>query len=301
MSIIMKIADYQNGNLHTTLMSDGTKIHTTEDDEFNPSFAESMDVHISSMCDNECPMCYANCTRFGEFGDLNMKWINTLHPGTELAVNLNFPIHPDFYDFANKLKDSNVVLNITVNQKHFEQHEDVIAYLYKYHLINGIGISLTNATNEFVAKVKKYRNAVIHVINGIFSPDDFKVLKDNNLKLLILGYKDIGRGLQYKRRKSLKLSLWQRWLNLYIDKVFEGFKIVSFDNLALEQLNIEDKVSKEKWNTLYCGNDGDFSFFINTVSNYFSKNSLSDIHYPINDKSVDDMFNIIRKEIESNE
>ena len=173
MSIIKRIADYQNGNLHTILMSDGTKIHTTEDDEFNPSFAESMDIHISSMCDNECPMCYANCTRFGQFGDLDMEWISTLHPGTELAANLNFPIHPDFYDFANRIKDSGVILNITINQKHFEQYGFIVKDLYDNDLIKGLGISLTNATKSFVEKVKEYPNAVIHVINGIFSPDDF--------------------------------------------------------------------------------------------------------------------------------
>jgi hypothetical protein len=43
-----KIADYQNGNVHTELYSDGTRIRTTKDDSFFPSFPENVDVHVSN-------------------------------------------------------------------------------------------------------------------------------------------------------------------------------------------------------------------------------------------------------------
>lgn len=42
-----------------------------------------------------------------------------------------------------------------------------------------------------------------------------------------------------------------------------------------------------------CGDDGTFTFFINLVDGYFAKNSLSDIHYPIGDLSMDEMFKVI--------
>ena len=88
-----QIARYQNGNLTTTLWDDGTRERFTMDDEFKPAFAENVDVHTSNRCDNGCAMCYANCTKDGEFGKLSgWNFLKTLHKGTEMALNLNFPI-----------------------------------------------------------------------------------------------------------------------------------------------------------------------------------------------------------------
>ena len=40
---------YKNGNFVTTILSDGTKIRETKDDEFIPSFAENMDIKICNF------------------------------------------------------------------------------------------------------------------------------------------------------------------------------------------------------------------------------------------------------------
>ena len=37
---------YKNGNFTVTLLSDGTKIRETEEDEFIPAHVESMDIKI---------------------------------------------------------------------------------------------------------------------------------------------------------------------------------------------------------------------------------------------------------------
>jgi hypothetical protein len=75
--------------------------------------------------------------------------------------------------------------------------------------------------------------------------------------------------------------------------MFDGFKTVEFDNLALEQLSMQSKISDAVWNKHFMGEDGDFTFFINLVDGYFAKNSTSPIHYPIMD-SVDEMFRFIQ-------
>jgi len=168
------IARYRNGNLITTLCSDGTRIRETDEDDFRPAFAENVDVHISDRCDNQCPMCYANCTPDGNFADLfKWKFLDSLHPGTEMALNLNFPLHPDIEKFLYLLKEKEIVANATVNQRHFEQNEESIKRLIDEKLIWGLGVSLTNATPEFVSRIQKYPNAVIHVINGILTEKDY--------------------------------------------------------------------------------------------------------------------------------
>jgi len=92
--IAMKLlGEYQNGNVHTQIFDDGTKIRETEDDEFRPAFAENMDIKICNRCTNPltggvmCPMCHEGSTPNGKLGDiLNEKFIDTLHPYTEAAL-----------------------------------------------------------------------------------------------------------------------------------------------------------------------------------------------------------------------
>jgi hypothetical protein len=90
------------------------------DNEFKPEFAENVDVHISNRCDNGCKMCYANCTPDGKFGKLyDWHFLETLHKGTEMALNLNFPMPDDFINLLTYLKSQEIVVNVTVNQNHF--------------------------------------------------------------------------------------------------------------------------------------------------------------------------------------
>lgn len=72
------------------------------------------------------------------------------------------------------------------------------------------------------------------------------------------------------------------------------FKVISFDNLAIEQLDVKRIVPDDKWEEFYMGDDGSFTFYIDMVKGEFAKNSLSQERYPIGDISVDEMFNAIR-------
>lgn len=53
---------YINGNFRTTILSDGTKIRETEDDEFIPDHVENMDIKITNYCDMGCPFCHEGST-----------------------------------------------------------------------------------------------------------------------------------------------------------------------------------------------------------------------------------------------
>ena len=291
------LSKYQNGNTITELYSDGTRIRTTEDDEFRPAFAENVDVQTSNRCNHGCPMCYANCTKDGAFGKLSgWKFLETLHAGTEMAVNLNFPMADDFIDFLRYVKSKGVFPNVTINQDHLMLHEDIIKQLYDEELIYGLGVSLTNPTKEFISLIQKYPNAVIHVINGLFTVEQYRILKDNNLKILVLGFKDVGKGVQYHLNVKDKIQENQKWLCSSLTEVIKHFEVVSFDNLGVEQLNVRRLLNEEQWEEFYGGDDGSISFFINLVEGYFSKNSLSKVRYPIGDLSMDEMFDVIRKE-----
>lgn len=290
---------YKNGNYIVKILSDGTKIRETNDDEFIPSFAENCDVKITDKCDGGCPFCYEGCTPNGKHGDiLNYKFLDTLHSYTELAINGNDLSHPDLIPFLKKMKDKKIIVNMTVNQIHFEEYFDLIDALVFDKLIYGLGVSLREPTVDFINKIKKFPNAVIHVINGVVSVHDLTKLAGHNLKVLILGYKNLRRGESYYQENDEIVNALQEDLDKYLfpEIINNGwFDVVSFDNLAINQLHVQKHLPKEQWDEFYMGSDSEFTFYIDMVDGTFGKNSLApdNERYPIMD-SIDDMFEKIR-------
>lgn len=291
---------YRNGNFTTTLFSDGTKIRETEENNFIPKFAESMDIKITNQCDMGCPFCHENSTVNGKHGDiLNEKFINTLHTYQEVAIGGgDVTSHPDLIPFLRKLKERKIIANITVNQIHFMKKQELIKQLVDEKLIYGLGISLVNPTEEFITLIKQYPNAVIHVINGVLKPEDVAALENNNLKMLILGYKHLRRGNDYFGDKQIKIENNQKWLYDSLSDIISKHKffVLSFDNLAIEQLKVKRLLPEDEWDEFYMGDDAEFTYYIDMVERKFAKNSTApmDERYELMG-SVDEMFERIRK------
>lgn len=139
--------------------------------------------------------------------------------------------------------------------------------------------------------------AVIHVINGILTEDDVAMLQNNNLKMLILGYKELRRGNEYLTQKYATVKYNQLWLYNNLDVLFTKFNTVSFDNLAIEQLEVKRLMSESEWEQFYMGDDGSSTFYIDMVNHQFARSSTA----PMNKRydlltSVDNMFKIILTE-----
>lgn len=298
MEKVKVLGKYINGNFITTIFSNGTVVRETEDDEFIPAFASNMDIKITNYCDMGCKFCHEGSSTCGKHGDiLNEKFIETLHPYQEVALGGgNVLEHPDLVAFLKKLKDKKVVSNVTINQYHFEKNQELIKQLVDEKLIYGLGVSLVNPTDEFIELVKQYPNAVIHVINGVLKPEDVKKLADNNLKMLILGYKQLRRGNEYYSEDSENIIKRQNWLKEELANIIPHFKVVSFDNLAIEQLDVKRLMSDEAWEQFYMGDDSEFTYYIDMVERKFAKSSTApfDKRFDLLD-SVDDMFEKIRK------
>ena len=291
---------YKNGNVITTIYSDGTKERFTYDNEFHPAFAENMDIKICNRCDRGCPWCHEGSTPDGKLGDImNEKFIDTLHSYQEVALGGgNVLEHPDLIPFLYKLKNKRVVPNITLNQKHFEDSIDLVDDLISKKLIYGLGISLENPTTEFIEKVKRFPNAVIHGINGVVDPVQMERMYNQNLKILILGYKYLRRGSTWMEKEHAAIAANQWWLYEHLPNLINKFDVVSFDNLAIEQLAIKERWSEfsdKPWEEFYAGKDGGFTYYIDMVERKFAKSStaLLNERYTLLD-SVDDMFNFIK-------
>lgn len=293
---------YKNGNYTVSInLDNGTKIRENDLDNLTPAFAENCDVTISTVCDGGCEWCYMDCTPDGKHGDImSPKFLDTLHPWTELAIAGNDLSHPDLIPFLEKMKKKNIIVNMTVNQKHFEAKQDMIRKLCSAKLIHGLGVSLVKPTYEFIKLIKQYPNAVIHTIAGVTYTNDYRLLAFNDLKVLILGYKKVGRGVEYsngvmKDFISAKICNMTSLLKTIIND--NWFKVISFDNLALEQLDVRSLLSDDEWNEFYAGDEGSHTFFVDLVEKKFAKNSMTsdDEKHDLLD-NIDDMFQVIKNE-----
>lgn len=289
---------YKNGNMTVTIDdTNGTRECFTMDDEFHPDFPLNIDVMISQKCEYGCPQCYAGCTPNGKHADLfGFEFIESLHSYTELALNINSEVPPRFEDFLWFLREKSIITNVTVNQKFLEKNSEYIDKLYENKLIYGLGVSLSNATPEFVQLVKKYPNAVIHTINGILTESEVEVLKDNDLKILVLGYKMKNRGSEYFNSKDHeKIIANQKWLYDNLEEIMGHFKVLSLDCLGIDQLEPSRFIPAEKYEMLYQGEDGKLTFALDMVNGTFASSSTSEIEYPILD-TVEDMFKVVLEE-----
>lgn len=292
---------YKNGNYIVAISGeDGTKIRKTDADEFIPSFAENCDVKITDKCLQGCPFCYEGCTRGGKHGDLfkYKNLLDSLHPYTELALNGNDLDHPQLEEFLEFLKEKKVFANITVNQSQFHTNFEKLKRWQENKLIYGIGVSLISGkvSEGFIQNVKTLHNIVIHTIVGILTEEDINSLKNNGLKILLLGYKYRQRGVNFLEFHMKEIEKNKKYLYDNFNSLTQWFKVVSFDNLALDQLDVKSFLSPEVWNVFYMGDDGGYTFYIDLVAGKFSKNSISEDRYDIGDKTVDEMFKFIRNE-----
>ena len=202
-----------------------------------------------------------------------------------------------------KCKKLKLIPNITVNQIHFERNQELIERLVSDKLVYGVGVSLVEPTQSFIELVKKYSNVVIHVINGVITEQQLNMLYGHNLKILVLGYKELGRGESLYRNVTNIIDDRKDMLKHSIEYIIKNkmFNVVSFDNRALQQLDIKSILPKEQWDVFYMGDDGidgeytSASMFIDGVKEQFALNSCSNKRYKLMD-NINDMFAFLQKE-----
>ncbi len=267
------IFEYINGTDTVTIYEDGTKVRVY-DGESIPNFPETIDVKITNYCETGCPFCHENSSKQGKHADLGrlLDVLYELPAGVELAIGGGNPLsHPDLYNFLEELKEKGIICNLTINQDQLES--DVLKYIMDNKLIKGIGISMTNI-ETFPMKhwVKTYPHAVIHVINGLISCDDILKLKDNEFKkILILGYKTFGKGIKYiEENEGVNRIMKKNYIHL--PRTFKDM-VISFDNLAIEQLNVRRFFSEEGWSKFYMGDDFTHSMYIDAVREEYGESS----------------------------
>lgn len=276
--MIRQLGKYKNGNYTVKIFEDGTKIRELKERTFQPQFAENIDLKITNRCTGaNCPFCHEGSSAPGKHSNiLKEDFIYTLKSYQEVAIGGgNVLEHPDLEALLHILKKQKVITNITVNQIHFEQNRECIQRLVKENLIYGLGISLSKPTKELIQMVKDFPNAVVHVIAGLTTKEELDALSNQNIKLLILGYKKLRRGERYYKAEAEAIQRRLQWLRKELSNYVGKFHTISFDNLALEQLEIKEMLTEEEWEEFYMGEDASFTYYIDAVERTFARSSTA--------------------------
>ena len=276
---------YQNGNATIELFSDGTRVTEWPDNEpLKLDYPLNVDIRLMTKCPYGlnprtgkaiCDFCHESATTGGKECDYNalLEMLEGLPKGVEIAIGMN-DITEGLTDFLFVCKENGWVVNATVNQRlvAYETTRNAIDLFIKNDLIKGLGVSYRPEGFQYVTnKIKNYENTVFHVIAGI---DDFDLVKELSFygvkKILVLGEKDFGFNSGKVDLNSESHRTWKE----RIMELTERFDVVSFDNLALKQLGIKEKLNPNLWEEFY---QGEHSFYINAVDQYFAPSSRSNL------------------------
>lgn len=287
----MKTLCYQNGNATISIDTDGTRIiEYPSNEKLKLEYPLNIDIRLSNRCPlgfnpktgkAVCTFCHESARTDGVVGDIERlkNILDTQLPkdfAIELAVGVNEML-PEIADFFAWATQCGFIINATVNQltvSSNRQSTQYVTQLIQDGNIKGLGLSFRNV--ETFTKVPKkiigYGNTVVHVIAGIDDIEEVKKLVELGVKkVLVLGEKEFGFNVDTfhnaERIQNRKVWLWK------IHELFKLFYVVSFDNLALEQLKVKRFFLDEKeWETTY---QGEHSFYINAVDGYFAPSSRS--------------------------
>ena len=138
-------------------------------------------------------------------------------------------------------------------------------------------------------------------IDKLSYEENLRKLKDFHCKVLVLGYKTFRRGELLYQKDSERIEKNKAMLNNLLPTIIKEnwFEVISFDNLALEQLDVKDLMTEDQWEEFYLGDDGigdeynSASMYVDMVERKFAKNSCSVERFDLLD-TVEDMYQFLK-------
>lgn len=302
----LKMKSYQNGNTTIQIDKDGTRI-ISFDDEMKLDYPLNIDIRLSNRCPlgynpkvgkAVCSFCHESARTDGELGNieqlkdlLDKAFPKNFHIELAVGVNEMLPEVKEFFEWATK---RGFIINATVNQLTVSSNRKSTEYildLIQNQNVRGLGLSFRNLETfeKTHPDIVQYENTVVHVIAGIDNIDEIKALKKHGVKkVLVLGEKEFGFNVDsfHSKEREMNRKIWL----LRIQELFKEFDVVSFDNLALEQLKLKRFFSDEEWGKYY---QGEHSFYINAVDGYYSPSSRSHFKMKFNEIGLKEFFHQI--------
>jgi hypothetical protein len=272
------LARYRNGGYEVALYADGTKSRLELDEAMPPRVPEQLDLKITGWCDAGCVWCHESATRKGRHADISqtLDYLRELPAGAEVAIGGGDPLaHPEFERLVRGLRAQGAVPSVTVNGRHLARHRAMLEDLTAAGCLFGVGVSY----HDQLPLDWEYPHLVVHLIAGVHSPSVLDAAK-RRLKVLLLGYKEHGRGRKLFAVRShetvANIEAWRREI-FWIAHEHH----LSFDQLAIEQLEplrlFHDPAAFAR---RYMGVEGQFSLYVDAVTQTGAVSSYSDQRWP---------------------
>ena len=268
-----KVSEYTNGTYLVEHYSDGTKILKDPSEKFEAEFPDNLDVKITSFCNIGCNFCYEDSNISGSHcdSDLLLSKLSKLPEGIEITLGGGDPLsHPDIIKIVKGLsRIQKKLVSLTVNQGSIK--EDLIKECIDSGL-RAIGISPRKNSYDTI-DFNPGIPVVYHFILGIHPIEQIEKFLEKGKKVLILGYKSVGRG----QRNTPSLDLWEKGIRRLKFRLMNTNDFpeagMSFDNLAIKQLDLRTSFTTEEWECFYLGDDGSCSMYIDAVDGTYSESS----------------------------
>lgn len=278
--------------------------------QLKPEYPESIDVKITNRCLNSCPYCHENASKEGAHADIEVfkQLIDQISGRTaEIAIGGGNPLlHPQLIEMVKYATSKCVSVGVTLLDVDFLKNYNMLDETLENTNIPpsyGVSVSSFSKIKEVIDTLNYHflsvSDVVIHFINRVHSQElvektiDYMLQNSShyvarNIGFLILGYKDVGRGAEYKPPHE----------DLDVNRLFEKYKDkarLMFDNLAVKQLGIKEKVPEKVWDYFYLGEDGQFTMYIDLVNKEYSVSSYDDRRFKFDKLDVKSMFQKVRE------
>ena len=293
---------YTNGNTQVTIYNDGSLERKFLDpNNIKVDFPSSLDVKITNYCDAGCSFCHEQSTLAGRHGDLNelSRVLGTLPAGVEIAIGGGNPLdHPELIPFLERCKAQGLICNITINQQHVNSYKENVINLISNKLIYGVGVSYTSSAylSSIDSILSTTDNLVFHLIMGINKISDIETLtsfckqRNKECKVLLLGYKHYGFGIDYYlKNKKIEDNKYE-WYTKLAQYFKQSNLVLAFDNLAISQLNLKRYFTESAWKTFYMGDDFQYTMYIDAVNQQYAPSSCSSNRVSFNSQSLLEFF-----------
>lgn len=258
-----------------------------------------VDIKVTDSCDMACPFCHESSTAKGKHADLRVikNFFDYNSNIAEVAIGGGNPLaFPFIVELTYHLESMRIFPSLTIHADHFLSCD----FLHRFPMCTAFGISIPfnsdqSKIDSIIRKIVENkekeesmlsdytnRNYVLHFINRVHTTDQIlytiqkiEEINSNDVPILILGYKEYGRGLKFKKKEDVDIAK-------IINTVEQNRSVaIIFDSLAVDQLKVKDVIDSETFFLHHQGDDRDYSRYIDFVKGEWAFSSYDLHRFPL--------------------
>lgn len=236
------------------------------------SAPELVDLKITNFCPFGCPFCYQSRTISGKHAPLSDITDIIYELGKMEVLEIAFgggepTLHPDFTEIAEECRKNHIVPNFTTrNYKWLEKNIDWVKKTCGSVALSVDPDNYYKTTGIYRELSKEMPSISMQLVMGTIERDDYKrFLRECKEfdKLVLLGFKEVGEGINYPRKN------YDWWLD---DTKKSKLASIGIDTaLASEyKQKLKDHEISER---LYFTEEGKYSMYIDIVEKKMGRSS----------------------------